>query len=207
MDCESIEGLPRVWWCPTGLFSLLPVHAAGIYHTTMGDLENASEYMISSHTPTLRSLLVPPPIINGHPFQMLVAIQPETEGYNALHGTREEMRRIERHVPSPSLVKFGSVDAPPSNVEAVLGHLPHVSIAHFACHGVQDRDPLESALLLNDGRLDIATIMKLPLPNASLAFLSACETAQGDLRYINEAMHLAATMLFAGFRGVVGTMW
>jgi CHAT domain-containing protein len=41
----------------------------------------------------------------------------------------------------------------------------------------------------------------------SLAFLSACETAKGDEGTPDEAMHLAAAVLFAGFRGVVATMW
>ncbi|KAJ7617740.1 hypothetical protein FB45DRAFT_800536 [Roridomyces roridus] len=41
----------------------------------------------------------------------------------------------------------------------------------------------------------------------SLAFLSACETAQAHVKTPDEAMHLAATFLFAGFSGVVGTMW
>ncbi|KAJ7123558.1 hypothetical protein C8R44DRAFT_784007, partial [Mycena epipterygia] len=41
----------------------------------------------------------------------------------------------------------------------------------------------------------------------TLAFLSACETAKGDDTVPDEAMHLAATLLFAGFRGVVATMW
>jgi CHAT domain-containing protein len=40
-----------------------------------------------------------------------------------------------------------------------------------------------------------------------LAFLSACETAKGDEKSPDEAMHLAATMIFAGFRGVIATMW
>ena len=175
----------------------------------MESLENVSDYMISSYTPTLRSLLVPPPIVTAVPFSMLAAIQPTSvEGQIPLLQTYEELRKIERHVPTASLIKLGSRGAPPSNVETVLGHLPHVSIAHFACHGTQEfADPLASALLLHDGRLDITRIMKLALPNASLAFLSACETAQGDIQSLDEAMHIAATMLFAGFRGVVGTMW
>ncbi|KAJ7603472.1 hypothetical protein DFH06DRAFT_1022192 [Mycena polygramma] len=43
----------------------------------------------------------------------------------------------------------------------------------------------------------------------ALAFLSACETAKGDETVPDEAMHrdLAATLLFAGFHGVVATMW
>ncbi|KAJ7431489.1 hypothetical protein FB451DRAFT_421107 [Mycena latifolia] len=41
----------------------------------------------------------------------------------------------------------------------------------------------------------------------SLAFLGACETAKGDRIVPDESMHLTATLLFAGFRGVVATMW
>ncbi|KAJ7048303.1 hypothetical protein C8F01DRAFT_130264 [Mycena amicta] len=41
----------------------------------------------------------------------------------------------------------------------------------------------------------------------SLAFLGACETAKGDSTTPDEALHLAASLLFAGFRGVIATLW
>ncbi|KAF7358249.1 hypothetical protein MVEN_00873800 [Mycena venus] len=86
---------------------------------------------------------------------------------------------------------------------------------HFACHGTQDlENPLDSSLILTDGRLKVSDIMRQPdgdntldiKKTMSLAFLSACETAKGDKTVPDEAMHLAATLLFAGFRGVVATM-
>ena len=206
---QKSESPPRVWWCPTGPFSTLPFHAAGIYapETKMGAVENVSDYMVSSYTPTLNSLLMPSPVSSAAPFKMLVAIQPEIEGHVTLTQTREEMRQIERHVPASSLIKLGVSGSPPSKVETVLSHLSHASIAHFACHGVQDpSNPLESALLL-DGRLKVSTIMTQSLPTASLAFLSACETAKGTIQLLDEAMHLAGTMLFSGFRSVVATKW
>jgi CHAT domain-containing protein len=95
-------------------------------------------------------------------------------------------------------------------------HLRGSSIVHFACHGVQDLNhPLDSGLILSDGRLKVSDIMRIQEgDNAqdarkcmSLAFLSACETAKGDGKVPDEAMHLAASLLFAGFRGVVATMW
>jgi CHAT domain-containing protein len=49
--------------------------------------------------------------------------------------------------------------------------------------------------------------MQLHLPNAELAYLSACETASTDEYQPDEAMNLAATMLFVGFKSVVATMW
>jgi CHAT domain-containing protein len=45
------------------------------------------------------------------------------------------------------------------------------------------------------------------LKNADLAFLSACQTSTGEERLSEEAVHLAAGMLAAGYQRVVATMW
>jgi hypothetical protein len=39
-----------------------------------------------------------------------------------------------------------------------------------------------------------------------LAFLSACQTAKGDEDMPDQAVHLAASMLFCGFKSVIATM-
>ena len=133
---------------------------------------------------------------------MLVAIQPA-----ALPYTSEELCKVEQYVSREYLVRLGIPDVAAS-VDSVALHLSGTSIAHFACHGRQNRtNPLDSALILDDGPLPVSRIMKTSMPNASLAFLCACETAKGDANVPDEAMHLAGTMLFAGFRGAVATMW
>jgi CHAT domain-containing protein len=79
---------------------------------------------------------------------------------------------------------------------------------HLACHGIQRQDePTKSALILEDGHLTLEEIIKLNLPKAELAFLSACQTTTGDENLSEEAVHLAGGMLLAGYRGVVATMW
>jgi CHAT domain-containing protein len=78
---------------------------------------------------------------------------------------------------------------------------------HIASHGVQQTDPLKSAFLMQDGGFSIHDLMELSLPHSVLAYLSACETAKGDERAPDQAVHLAASMLFCGFRSVIGTMW
>lgn len=40
--------------------------------------------------------------------------------------------------------------------------------------------------------------MNLNLPTAMLAFLSACKTAKGSEEQPDQAVHLAASMLFCG---------
>lgn len=130
---------------------------------------------------------------------MAVTIEP-----SSLPFTTKELSKIEACVPEKYLDKLDTH----TPVETVLEHLSEAAIAHFACHGHQDpTDPLKSHLLLASGPLELSRLMERPMPNATLAFLSACETAMGDENCADEVIHIAATMLFAGFRGVVGTMW
>jgi CHAT domain-containing protein len=82
------------------------------------------------------------------------------------------------------------------------------SWVHFACHGVQDIvRPTDSGLMLSDGRLKLSDIIKVSRVQGGLAFLSACQTAMGDKALSEEAIHLAAGMLLAGYGGVIATMW
>jgi len=88
-----------------------------------------------------------------------------------------------------------------------LEMVSHPSI-HFACHASQDiENPLRSGFYLHDGRLDLAAIMEQKISYCELAFLSACQTSTGDEKLSEEAVHLAAGMLAAGYRSVVATMW
>ena len=169
---------------------------------------SASDYVVSSYVPTIGSLLrVPTPIAypstcSTKPFEMMVVVQPKTLPY-----ANQELQKIASHVPHECLVKLG-VPGAPATVNEVTSHLSAVSMAHFACHGEQNKEnPLDSSLILEDGRLKISRIMQESTPNASLAVLCACETAMGDEDLPDEVMHLGATLLFAGFRGVVATMW
>ncbi|KAI0917787.1 hypothetical protein AcV7_007105 [Taiwanofungus camphoratus] len=208
LNLQRTSSPPRLWWCATGPFAFLPIHAAGIYNPEDGELECVSDYVISSYTPTLSTLLLPP-AASANVFKMFVAIQPEipNEPRLGLPHTREELTAIRGCVPTEGLVTLGTPDAPTS-VQAVLDQISNASIVHLACHGRQfPNDPLKSSLLLTDGALEVSQIIKQPTPHALLAFLSACETAMGDEELPDEVIHIAATMLFAGFRGVVATMW
>ncbi|EPT05823.1 hypothetical protein FOMPIDRAFT_1045123 [Fomitopsis schrenkii] len=89
-----------------------------------------------------------------------------------------------------------------------LAKLSDAAILHLASHGIQMQgDPLQSRFLMADRMLTMEELMKLSLPNAFLAILSACQTATGDKRQADQAVHLAATMQFLGFKSVIATMW
>ncbi|KAI0341882.1 hypothetical protein BDW22DRAFT_1331414 [Trametopsis cervina] len=205
---------PRIWWCPTGLFTFLPIHAAGD-HNRFG--ESCFDYVVSSYTPTCAALLHARKTFN--PVRMteakvlLGAVPRPFEG-PPLKGTVAELEQISGIIPSQQCISLPESDNPILHShggltsQTVLSKLPEASILHLASHGVQDhKNPLESGFILRDAKLTIAQLMPLPLPRAFLAYLSACETAKGDQAQADQAIHLAATMLFAGFKSVVGTMW
>jgi CHAT domain-containing protein len=95
----------------------------------------------------------------------------------------------------------------PTTVESVPKQASSAHVLHLACHSHQHEDPLKSCFALSDGHLTISALMKLKLPKAMFAYLSACETAQGDKKQPDQAVHLAASLPFCGFRSVVATMW
>jgi CHAT domain-containing protein len=95
-----------------------------------------------------------------------------------------------------------------TTVASVSEVFKNTNLVHIACHGTQNvTDALSSGFCLSDGNLGVSRLMDLDLKDAFLAFLSACETAKGDEKQPDQSIHLAATMLFVGFRSVVATMW
>jgi CHAT domain-containing protein len=130
---------------------------------------------------------------------------PEASGLVTLPNVLVEASCIAAAVPRAHLSSLTDSDASISNV---LHKLPDATVLHLACHGHQSQDdPLTSGFSLHDGRLQLEQLMQLQLPSAKLAYLSACETASTDEYQPDEAINLAATMLFVGFKSVIATMW
>lgn len=173
-------------------------------------------YVVSSYTPTLDALLVGNSVSNMVTDPRIVVVaQPEVDNLPDIPSTVCEFNAISEVVLSSYILNVdGTTSSPPKwtaevTVEDVMARLKEANIIHFACHGTQDtRWPLESALYLHGGPLTISKMQSARRPQlASLAFLSACETAMGDPSLADEVMHLSAAMLSVGFQGVVGTMW
>lgn len=162
------------------------------------------DYVVSSYTPTLSALL--PSSHKSGAFTGILAVgQTSTLGMPSLPGTAAELDRIHDRFQELPFIRLDGENATP---DAVLAEMETSSWAHFACHANQDLgNPTKSAFHLHGGTLDLATIAGKHLKHAELAFLSACQTATGDKVLSDEAVHLAAGMLTAGFRTVIATMW
>jgi tetratricopeptide (TPR) repeat protein len=209
---EKNMGLrPRLHWCTAGRFAQIPVHAAGIY--TGKDQECCSDYIVSSYTPTLSTLLRArkglQPIRTTDAKILLVAAKHTANARLPPLGKVEmEMGDI-CSVVEKAGVQYAASSQRVSKTEEATAALPAANVVHIACHGLQNvSEPLESAFHLSDHDvLSVSDLMKLDLNGAYLAFLGACETAKGDRVQSDQAIHLAATMLFVGFKSVVATMW
>jgi CHAT domain-containing protein len=137
---------------------------------------------------------------------LLAVAQPNAPGLTPIHGTEAELRGIER-VGRNLNMSVTAVLGNEATKERVLKEMDMCPWVHFACHGLQNREPHKSALYLGDEPLGILDIAKKEIAHAEFAFLSACQTATGDSNVTEEAVHISAGMLLAGYRGVVGTMW
>ncbi|QRV94425.1 CHAT domain protein [Ceratobasidium sp. AG-Ba] len=194
------DALPHITWCATGTMSFFPLHAAGLYNKIS---KNASDFVVSSYTPTLKAL-----ILHQEPslpqMGLLAVGQEATPGLAPLPRTIEELQ-IFRKYPEMRCSQLEGVTA---TVSAALAGMEHHSWVHLACHASQSKsNPSHSAFHLHDGPLTLEEISKRQFKNKGLAYLSGCQTAFGDHELPDEAVHLAAGMLMAGYPSVIATAW
>jgi CHAT domain-containing protein len=137
---------------------------------------------------------------------VLAVGQEATPGHNPLPGTKAELAYIKEHALAP--LCYTQLDGPNATTGTVLLDMEKHDWVHLACHAHQNlKDPVESGFFLHDGTLSLASITQKLFKNKGLAFLSACQTAQGDKTLPDEAVHLASGMLMAGYPSVIATMW
>lgn len=202
---------PRIWWCPTGLLTLLPLHAAG-YHASPPGRDTAPrtvlDRVISSYTPTLGALADASRAdadadADADDGTLLFVGVPERPGMPLLPGASDDRELLAKRLGPRCHVLF----AEDATVAAVRAALPSHRWAHFSCHGQQDLTaPSMGGLGLWDGTLTV-TGLSAQGHKGEFAFLAACQTATGGATLPNEAISLAAAIHYAGYRHVVATLW
>jgi CHAT domain-containing protein len=137
---------------------------------------------------------------------MLLVSQPNAVGLPSLANVDIEIDQIKSHVPAEYVLHRQSDQG--ASVGEILNDLDSTQMLHLACHGHQDQNnPLNSGFDLQDGRLTLGQLMHLNTPDAQFAYLSACDSAGMDESRPDEGLNLVGTMIFVGFKSVVGTMW
>ncbi|KAH6867539.1 CHAT domain-containing protein [Coprinopsis sp. MPI-PUGE-AT-0042] len=200
----------RIWWCPTGPFTFLPIHASGLYDRGVPS-ECLADYAVSSYTPTVSALterVKEKEIRHPGNSRLLLVGVPEAPDRSTISGTTKEVRAL-RDLAAVSNVDCLCLEGEEATTKRVMDEMSQSNTIHIACHaagqmGVDDLK--QSGFHLQDGRLSVSTIMKADLKEANLAFLSVCHTGIGDEDAVKEDFNLAVGMLAAGFRGVIATM-
>ena len=186
------------------MLAFLPIHAAGLYDTEEAG-EKLSDYVVSSYTPTLTAILELSDPVVQQDFQVLTVAQASAPGAQPIPKTEDEVKIVQGLTAGARRVDLTGKDA---TVQYVKEAMMKSNWIHLACHGQQNTaDPMSSGFLLHDRTLKLSEIVKMSLPKADFAFLSACQTAMGDEKVAEESVHLAAGMLLSGCRGVIATTW
>jgi CHAT domain-containing protein len=167
--------------------------------------------VVSSYTPTLTTLLRTQrsvtPLARADLAVLLIAEKRARESLALIPGVDVEIQAVAAIAASHD-VKIVDQMAGATTITRTSETVNAANIVHLACHGIQDHDnATKSGFCLGDGRLTISELTRLDIKHGFLAFLSACETAQGSADQPDQAMHLAAAMLFTGFKSVIATMW
>ncbi|KAF9001749.1 CHAT domain-containing protein [Cyathus striatus] len=211
MDSEdrlSTENKRRIWWCPTGLLTFLPLHAAGLYDIPGGP--NCSDFVVSSYIPNVSALFEKIGRTIGSSKRLLAIGQSKVKAFPFLSELSNVINEIEvvRNIFDQKQIQANVLIEDEVTVSSVLEIMGEYHWIHLACHASQEQNPpTKSGFYLNDGQLTIGELIQKSLPQAEFAFLSACQTSTGDQELSEEAIHLAAGMLAAGYGGVVATMW
>ncbi|KAK0236650.1 CHAT domain-containing protein [Armillaria nabsnona] len=194
-------GRERIWWCLTGAWVGLPLHAAGLYDRDSPQGCNLPDRYISSYIPTLSSL------INARRHSTTITT-PRTlilDQSHELEKAKVETLLLQSILPDGSTTRLSNDEA---TVFAVRDILPSYSWVHFACHGhLDERNPFLSGFKLWDGVLTLSDMVRVTPQDPQFAFLSACSTAISADKTPDESLHLSAAMQFLGYRSVVATLW
>ncbi|MDQ0710647.1 hypothetical protein QFZ55_000099 [Streptomyces luteogriseus] len=200
---DDAAAWPRLWWCPTGLLTLLPVHGAG-HHD--GSRRAVLDRVVSSYTPTLRALTAARRPLDESPAEerMLIVSVPDAAGQLRLTAADRERELLTSLFPG----RYTLLQGPDATAERVRAELVRHRWVHFSCHGGQDvLDPSKASLSLHDGDALRVTDIGAQRHRGEFTFLSACQTATGGVRLPDETITLAAALHHTGYRQVVGTLW
>jgi CHAT domain-containing protein len=187
------------------------VHAAGIYGGP--HQECTADYVVSSYTPTLAALLraqenVKALNVSRSRLTVIAVERAQDKGLSPLWNVKNEAACIISCARKATVTINEECAGASATRMEIPSQFQSAHLVHITSHGIQDPEaPLKSRFFLSDGSVSVEELMKLDLKDAFLAFLSACETAKGDQVQPDQTIHLAATMLFVGFKSVVGTLW
>lgn len=189
----------RIWWCPTGPLTLLPLHAAA---PTAAPTDGALDRCVSSYTGSARALaraVAGAEVAARDAGVTLVGIA-APPGAEPLPFVHDELDAVAHRARITTRVDDGTR-------AQVLDAVARAEALHVACHGRADRGSSPAAILTVDGPLELPALRGVRPAAASWAYISACGTAAVSPGLADEQLTLAAGFQSVGYPHVVGTLW
>jgi len=198
-------GCDRITLIPTGLLSLLPLHAAWTEDKSKpAKRRYAFDDIHITYAPNAKSLTAAQFIADRVQANSILAINNPSQDLD--NSEREVQAAISSFLPHATILRHHH-----ATTTAVKTALPQAAIAHFSCHGTANlTEPLTSGLAMSDGLLTLKDIFALNLAESGglrLAILSACETGIQGLENADEAVSLPTGLLQAGVAAVIASLW
>jgi CHAT domain/Clp amino terminal domain, pathogenicity island component len=196
--------LPRLWWCPTGSLTFLPLHAAGSRNSP---IDSVMDRVVSSYTPNLGQLVHARELVPEQSGRILI-LAPDS----AMRYAQTEADQVADRFPAADvMVAKGAI------TESSLREISRSAVMHFVGHGVapalregHGRSFSAGGLMIGSPSapsfLSAQDLAALPQARARFAYLSVCEAATPDSLVPDEATHPAAVLHFGGFPNVIATL-
>ncbi|KAF5617319.1 TPR Domain containing protein [Fusarium tjaetaba] len=216
--------LARIHWLTSNIMGLMPLHAAG--HHDDDSTNNAISHVMSSYTTTILSLRHSIRVMEN-----LTLSKPLSQSKMAIIGMTK--------TPGP----WPDFDKVPDHLKAVrqfitdesnttyrenctcsdaLDALCASQMAHIVCHGISQRNPSNSSLILCrkehsepsgesevvQDPLSVRQIASRGSRNSFLAYLAACQTADKIATgVLEENIHIVGAFQLLGYANTIGTLW
>lgn len=192
-----LSGAEHVYVAAVGALTYLPF--AALRRESKGRAEYAVERYAFGYLPSMYLL----DLVLRHEYSLNVDALVFGNPDGTLPGAEAEARAVHATLASQIPAQIGAE----ASFDNLLRYVGEARVLHLATHGdLKPEAPTESTLLLaGDHVLTPVDIMQLPLGEADLVVLSACETGLGAEG--QEYATLARSFAHAGAASLVATLW
>ncbi|MFF3737272.1 CHAT domain-containing protein [Streptomyces sp. NPDC002566] len=197
---HSGTDLPRMWWCPTGPFASLPLHAAGegTRFVPAEEAITAMDHAVHSYTPSIRALKAARSrtirLRGVTTARVLVIVADGTRSASA------RMNEVRHYIPAATFL--AASDATPAGVSQALSDHPCV---HFIGPAAADDAPSRRTGTEPFDWLRPRLPLNLPVDGA-LAYLSGPDTATPRASRHGGDMSTATAFQTAGYAHVIAML-
>ncbi|KAG9503438.1 hypothetical protein J7337_006283 [Fusarium musae] len=214
----------RIHWLTSNIMGLMPLHAAG--HHDDDSTNNAISHVMSSYTTTILSLRHSIRVMENLTLskrlsqsKMAIIGMTKTPGpWPDFDKVPDHLQAVRQFITDESNTTYRENCTCSDALDALCAS----QMAHIVCHGISQRDPSNSSLILCrkehsesseeselvEDPLSVRQIASRGSRNSFLAYLAACQTADKTATgVLEENIHIVGAFQLLGYANAIGTLW